>query len=318
MVRVLMLVALAMQLAAGVASAQNAFSSDVGVRTWVTSGYTKWNFTAPLIVGLPDVNPLSELRWRGTDMVMVEGHGDFVWRRLVLILSLGGGRSDAGVLIDDDFALSDRQARFSYTRSTVEGRSLYATGDVGYRAWEWHEPFSGTRGFIDVFVGYQYWEEEYEAFGFLGFFGVAPFPVISVAEPVSVKGITHKYTFHSVRVGARAAIPMGRGFGSRFTAVVYPYTRSEQTDIHHLRSDFAQDPSGRSRADGGFGFEAEGALTYEVWNGLSIEAGYRFRRIDSGSGTDTTFFSNGTSADFRVNEIVIERGGPFVGVRYRF
>ena len=315
MIRVLLCVAVVLHLSAGIVSAQNTFSSDVGVRTWVTSGYTKWNFT------VDDINPLSELRWRGTDMVMAEAHADLVWRRLVLITSLGGGRTDAGVMIDDDYLLSGRQARFSYTRSNVEGSSLYATGDVGYRVWEWHEPMSGTRGYVDTFVGYQYWGEEYEAFGALGFFHfppIPPFPVESTAIPASVKGITHRYTFHSVRIGARAALPLGLGFASRFNVAVLPFTRSEQTDIHHLRTDRGQDPTSRSRADGGFGFEVDAALTYEVWRGLAIEAGYRFRRIDSGSGEETAFFADGTNSRNTLNEIVIERGGPYFGLRYRF
>jgi hypothetical protein len=320
MIRALVCVVVALHLAGGVAFAQNAFSSDVGVRTWVTSGYTKWNFAVEVLPGL-EIDPLSELRWRGTDMIMTEAHADFVWRRLVLILTLGGGHSDAGVMIDDDFLLSGRQARFSYTRSNVEGSSLYATGDVGYRVWEWHEPFSGTRGFIDTFVGYQYWAEDYEAFGALGFQHFPPFagvPIVSVGIADSVKGITHTYRLHSLRVGARAAVPIGMGFAGRFGTTIFPYTRTEQTDVHHLRTGLAQDPSGRSRANGGFGFEVDGALTYEVWNGLSVEAGYRFRRIDSGGGTDTTFFSDGTTGTARLNEIVIERGGPYFGVRYRF
>ena len=315
MIRVLIFVALALHLGTGMALAQNTFSSDVGVRTWVTSGYTKWNFT------VDDINPLSELRWRGTDMVMVEGHGDFVWRRLVVIMSLGGGRSDEGVFIDEDFLLTNRQARFSVTRSIVETSSLYATGDIGYRAWQWHEPFSGSRGFIDIFVGYQYWGEEYEAFGIRGILHLPPIagvPVESQSEPNSTKVITHDYRFHSLRVGARATVPIGLGFSGRLGATIYPYTWTEQTDVHLLRTDFEQDPSVRARANGGFGFEAEGALAYEVWNRLSLEAGYRFRRIDSGGGTTTTFFSDGTTSRNRLNEIVIERGGPFFGVRYRF
>jgi hypothetical protein len=55
-----------------------------------------------------------------------------------------------------------------------------------------------------------------------------------------------------------------------------------------------------------------------VWKGLSVEAGYRFWRLDSGSGTETTFFSDGTTARNRLNEIIIERGGPYFGLQYRF
>jgi hypothetical protein len=301
-------------LSAGSAVAQSTVSTDVGVRAWATTGYTKWNFTA----GVPPVNPLSELRWRGTDTVIAEANVDVVWRTLVVMLSLGGGRPHDGAFIDDDYFLSDYQARFSHTRSIIDDSHVfYAIGDVGYRALQWHDAMSGTRGFVDVYVGYQYWEEHYEAFGITGTLDFFP-PVLPQSEPNTTKVITHKYRFHSLRLGARAAIPLGAGFAWRLSGTLLPYTRTELEDIHHLRTDFAQNPSGRSRADGGFGYQLDTALTYAVWKGLSVEAGYRFWRLDSGSGTETTFFSDGTTARDRLNEIIIERGGPYFGLQYRF
>ena len=305
---------LTVHLFAGIAAAQSTVSTDIGARTWVTSGYTKWNFTAA------GVNPLSELRWRGTDTVILEGQADVVWRRLVLMSSIGGGRPHDGAFIDDDYFLDKYQARFSHTRSEVDGSHLfYGIGDVGYRVLQWHDPMSGTRGFFDAFVGYQYREEQYEAFGITGTFGLLPvLPVVPQALPTSTKVITHKYSFHSLRVGARAVVPLGAGFAWRWNVAFLPYTRSELEDIHHLRDDFQKDPSGRSRADGGFGYQLDTALTYNVWRGLSVEAGYRFWGLDTGRGTDTTFFSDGTTSKSLLNEIIVERGGPYFGVQYRF
>jgi hypothetical protein len=304
---------LSVPLSAGSAVAQSTVSTDVGVRTWLTTGYTRWNFDAE------GVAPLSELRWRGTDAVVSEANVDLVWRSLVLMVSLGGGRVHDGAFIDDDFALSGHQFRFSYTRSAVEGHVFYGIGDIGYRFLQWHERMSGTRGFIDVFVGYQYWEEEYEAFGFKGFQGPPLLPVtVGVAVPDSIKGITHTYRFHSVRVGARAEIPLAVGLAWRVSAAFLPFTRAEQEDIHHLRPDFQQDPSARTRADGGFGYQVDAALTYQAWRGLIVEAGYRVWGIEAGKGTATTFFSDGTTSRNPVTDLIIERGGPYVGVRYRF
>lgn len=293
---------------AAVAAAQEPLSGEVGLRTWVTSGYTKWNFSAA------GVDPLSELRWRGTDTVVVEGNADVVWKRLVFMLSLGGGRPDDGVLIDDDFFASGHQARFSHTRSLVDGSSVfYVNGDVGYRAFQWPGPTADTRGFVDFFVGYQYWQEEYEAFGGNG----VAFNVIPIAISNGTKSITHEYSFSSARVGGRAHVPVWKGLALRGSVVLLPYTHTELEDTHHLRPELRQDPSSRSAADGGFGVQLDAGLTYTVWNGLSIDAGYRFWRIDAGSGTDTTFGVAGTSRN-RLGEIIIERGGPYLGVTFRY
>jgi opacity protein-like surface antigen len=317
LIHVVLLVALlALHVSADIATAQNTISTDVGARAWYTSGYTKWNFTA----GDPPVNPLSELRWRGTDTVIAEANVDLVWRTLVVMLRLGGGRPHDGAFLDDDFFSDNYRDRFSHTRSGIDDSHIfYAMGDVGYRALQWHDAMSGTRGFLDVFVGYQYQEEKYVAFGLTGTFGLLPFiPIEPQAVPTSTKVITHTYRFHSLRLGARAVVPLGGKFAFRLGGVLLPYTRTELEDIHHLRTDFAQDPSGRSRADGGFGYQVDAGLTYRVWKGLSVEAGYRVWRLDSGSGTETTFFSDGTTARDKLNEIIVERGGPYFGLQYRF
>jgi hypothetical protein len=293
---------------AGVAAAEDPVSGDVGLRTWVTSGYTKWSFSGA------GIDPLSELRWRGTDTVIVAGSADVVWKRLVFMLSLGGGRPDDGVLIDDDFLVSGRQARFSHTRSLVDGSSVfYVNGDVGYRAFQWQGPPAGTRGFVDFFVGYQYWNEEYEAFGLTG----GGRGLLTSTRSSGTKVFTDDFSFSSVRVGGRAFVPVWGDLALRGSVVLLPYTHTELKDTHHLRTDLRQNPSISSTADGGVGVQLDAGLSYDVWKGLSIEAGYQFWRIDSGSGTKTTFGVTGTTND-RLGEIIIERGGPYFAVRYRF
>jgi hypothetical protein len=309
----LLIAILIVHFSGGIATAQSEISSDVGVRTWITTGYTKWNFETPTI------DPLSELRWRGTDVVVSEGHLDLVWRRLVLQLRLGGGHVNDGAFIDDDFLRTGYQARISYTRSAVEGYVFYGIGDVGFRVLEWHEAMAGNRGFIDIFVGYQYWKEKYEAFGAKGFQlpPICPLAVCSVGISDSILGITHTYSLHSVRLGARADIPLGAGFALRVNGAIVPFTRMEQEDIHHVNRNFLKDPSNRTRAEGGFGYEIDAALAYQFWRGLSVEAGYRFWRIDAGEGTVTQFLSNGRTP-VTAGNVMIERGGPYVGVQYRF
>src|SRR2546426_11529004 len=80
-------------------------------RVWVTSGWSNWNFKSA------GVDPASDLRWRGVDAVVGEVAADLTWKRLVWMLSIGGTPLADGTLIDEDFARSDRQGRFSVTRS---------------------------------------------------------------------------------------------------------------------------------------------------------------------------------------------------------
>ncbi len=283
-------------------------SWSVGVRTWMTGGYTKWNFQGA------GISPLSELRWRGTDAVIVEGNADFVWKELVLMTSLGAGKVTDAVLIDDDFLLSDHQGRFSHTRSSVDDEGVFFfNADAGWRAGSWRSGKSEALGYVDVFLGYQYWTEEYVAFGAVG---GGP-GLLSASIPSSTKALTHDYTWHSLRVGARAQVPIVAGLSARATAVLLPYNHTELEDIHHLRTDLKQNPSFSSEADGGVGFQLDAGLSYQVWEGLSIEGGYQFWRIDSGHGDKFTHALTGTTKD-TLNQILVERGGPYLGLRYRF
>ncbi len=141
--------------------------------------------------------------------------------------------------------------------------------------------------------------------------------LLSAAIPSSTKVITHDYTWHSLRVGARAEVPIVVGLSMRAKAILLPYNHTDLQDTHHLRTDLRQNPSFSSDATGGFGVQLDAGLSYRVWKGLSIEGGYQFWRIDSGEGDKFTHALTGTTKD-KLNEIIIERGGPYLGLRYRF
>lgn len=275
-------------------------SFSVGTRAWWTSGYSEWSHS------FQGINPLSELRWRGVDALIPEVNADFAWKRLVLRAAAGWGKSENGVLIDEDFLLDDHNGRFSVTRSSVESEIFYANGDVGIRVFRWVST-DGRLGFFDFLGGYQYWREEYEAFGLTG----------SGTAPGSTNVLSEKFTWQSLRIGARYQIPFPKGFGFKAEAMFIPWSRFELEDIHRLRTDLRQDPSFRAKADGGFGFQVEGAISYTIWKGLSIEGGFRYTKMDSGDGDiDVRRVSGTQRVKFEGGKT--ERYGPFVGLQYRF
>ena len=169
-------------------------SVTVGGRTVFTSGFTKWSTGAQS--GGPNI--LSELTWRGVDAVVPEINAEVVWKRLVLLGAFGGGFIRDGVLNDDDFLGNDRQGRFSHTRSSVGGDGLfYGSVDLGFRAFSWTAT-GGLPGYVDAFAGFQYWQENYDAFGATGTFGISP----------STSVIREEFTWKSLRVGVRSQVPI--------------------------------------------------------------------------------------------------------------
>jgi hypothetical protein len=285
-------------------------------RVWVTSGWSNWNFTSA------GIDPASDLRWRGVDGVVGEVAADVVWKRFVWMLSVGGTKLDQGVLIDDEFSKSDRQGRFSFTRSPVdEGHIFYVNNDVGARVARWQAPLFGgpatpaAGGYVDAFVGYQYWREEYVAFGVQGSLFL-PGLTVNQAEPLSTKVLTHQYTRHSVRIGARAQVPLVGGLSLKALAAFSPWTHIDHDAEQHLQTDIK--PPTISRANGGFGAQVEAGLAYAVWGGLSAEAGFRYWYFDSGSGEVTTTSTTGAVSRDKLNEAITERYGPYVGLSWKF
>jgi hypothetical protein len=286
-------------------------------RVWVTSGWSNWNFKSA------GIDPLSDLRWRGVDGVVGELGADVVWKRLVWMLNVGGTKLSQGVLIDEDFAESDRQARFSLTRSPVdEGHIFYVSNDVGARVVRWREPLFGSPaaptagGYLDAFVGYQFWREEYTAFGVQGSLFLPSGVVINQAEPLSVKVLTHEYIRHSIRLGARTQVPLVGGLSLKALAAISPWTHTDHDATQYLRTDIKAPTI--SRANGGFGAQLEAGLSYAIWLGLSAEAGFRYWYFDSGSGDVTTTSITGAVSTDKLNEAITERYGPYFGLNWRF
>jgi hypothetical protein len=278
-------------------------SFTLGGKVAFTSGWTKWNTSAPS--GSPNI--LSELTWRGVDAVVPEVNGELVWRRLVVLGTFGGGLIRDGVLNDDDFVGNDRQGRISHTRSEVDGDGLFYGGlDLGYRILRW-SPTHALPGYLDLFAGFQYWREDYEAVGARG----------SVAISNSRTAIREEFTWKSARVGARAQVPFLPWLAGRATIAVVPWTEAQVEDVHPLRTDLRHDPSFRATADGGIGVQADAGLAALVRRGLAIEGGFRYWRIDSGTGSETARTVTGPITQ-GVNEIIVERYGPYVGLTYRF
>jgi hypothetical protein len=282
-----------------------AWSASLGTNLGISSGKSDWRHEAPV----PEFGVLSSrLRFEDVRAPIVGLDGDFVWRRLVVTAAGGWGAVYDGELIDEDFL---ENFTFSRTRSSVDdGRVAFASATVGYRLVDWRRlrRFPGQQVFVDVLVGYQWWHERYEAFG-----------IKDDGVPSSVRVLTHEWTWHSLRVGARLHTPLGRGFGLRASGFVLPWSSLVVEDVHHLREDLAQNPSIRTEATGGFGVQLEAAIAYRIWERLGLEAGYRYWQLRMNDG-DVVFrgADGGSSPALELKHAETHRQGLFVTISYWF
>jgi len=288
------------------------WSATVSTNAWWSFGTSKWEFD-PISVPIG-----SKLNWNHVDSPVVMVTGDLAWRYLVLSAGFGWGQILDGTLVDEDFVKTPQQGNFLFSRTSSDvpdSNILLFNADFGLRPVRYRDSY-GRLGFIDVLVGYQYWREEYEAFGDTPH--IDPFGLTGARIPSTVKAITHEWQWHSVRIGGRFDAPIWRNLNFRLSAFFLPWSSLEVRDTHHLRTDLAQNPSVKTTANGGFGYQLDGSLSYTFFYGLAVEAGFRYWRVDTHDGDVKFRFSDGTSARENLAEASTKRYGPYVGLTYRF
>lgn len=290
------------------------WSATVSTNAWWSFGGSKWEFD-PIGSGLFPIG--SKLNWKDIESPVVMVTGDLAWRYLVLSAGFGWGQVIDGTLVDEDFVKTP-QGNFLFSRTTSEvpdSHILLFNADVGLRPVRYRDSY-GRPGFIDFLVGYQYWREEYEAFGDAPH--IDPFGLTGARIPSNVKAITHEWQWHSVRIGGRTDAPIWRDLNLRLSAFFLPWSSLEVRDTHHLRPDLAQNPSVITTGKGGFGYQLDTSLTYTFFYGLAVEAGFRYWKVDMHDGDVKFRFSDGTTAGVNLAEASTKRYGPYVGLTYRF
>ena len=278
-------------------------SLQVGERTWISHGKSD-NSNADSD-GSPDV--LSELIYNDVDSVITEFNVNaLLYNRYIFNVDVGIGGISGGKLTDRDYLGDNRTEIFSVSDSTVDDDSMYyVNADIGYRL------FNKKKSSIDLLLGYQHWQEKY-----IGTEGRQQLGGTLGPFADQGRGISQKDTWDSLRVGVRAKIELFQKLSIKSRLMFVPWTHYESDDIHYLRSGLKKDPSFKTRADGGFGVMSDTTISYNIWKGLSVEAGYQIWDINSGSGTMTARPLNDDDSRTRFNEANTIRQGGIIGIYY--
>jgi hypothetical protein len=307
-------------------------SVEVGIAGWFTQGKTEWSHDASHLN--PDLgNPTSKLNYEdvGTNVIELGGKvrlkNRFFLRGNFGFAEIGGGR-----LTDDDF-LSAQGAtdngvggrgehRFSRTFSDIGGDDMwYVNADIGILA---HE-FRKNKGFVDLFVGFQYWREKQVANGVLQVECTtvsSPNPAFGCSPPgtSSLKGqtvITNTVHWTSLKVlggEIRYQVVPRVEVDAKLAFLV---TWLDNEDIHHRRTDLAQDPSFKMTGIG-IGTNADLSVRVMLIERLFLTGGYRLWWTRVTDGDWTIYGANGTMQSANLNEFESLRHGPAVGLTYQF
>jgi hypothetical protein len=255
---------------------------EIGLRYWLSTGETKHSHNAQGIA--PTLgNPTSVLLYENLDAHVLElfGRANFAdnW---FLKGNLGLGSVTTGSFRDEDFNAG--QVKFSDTTSSVpSGWIGYGTIDIGRNEWTLRQ----GRTTLGAFVGYSQWTESVDAYGatdHLGFIGG------NIDR--SVKVITNKVTWRSLRVGLAANLGLGERTQLSADFAFIPYAKARNEDSHHLRTNpssiFFLGPVPNIIIEGeGRGAQLDAELRHEIAPRTELGIGVRYWYIKATKGTRT-------------------------------
>lgn len=305
---------------------------DVGVTGWFSQGETVWSHNAS---GLdPNLgNPSSKLKYKDTGTNVTEISGRVQLKNKIFFRgAFGYGAVGGGRLTDDDFlsaqgaaaagsAVSGAQ-RFSRTFSDIGGDNLwYLSADLGATAYTFRE----NKGTLGVFAGFQYWRERLEATGVTQAECTtpnSPIPAYRCAPVGTVQFsnqtvITNTTTWFSGRLGGEIEYKLDpRVSIDAKVAMLFSYLNNE--DIHHLRTDLAQNPSFRMTGLG-IGTNSNVNLRVWIWDRLYLTGGYQvwWNRVLFADQWKL-YGADGSTATAPLTLFQTLRHGPTVGLTYIF
>jgi hypothetical protein len=237
------------------------FEAEFGTRMWLGFGNT-----AKDLYGVGGSPMVSRLTYGNLPTAAGEIFGKVTDNRFFVSGFAGLGVLDGGTLKDEDFP--PVTSPYSSTNSNQHDGSLsYATVDVGGYL------YSTPKGRLGAFVGYNYLNQQLNAFGCTQTGANAGICVPSISD--SVKVISQSNTWQSVRVGINGDMKLDDRWSINGDAAILPYVTLSGADTHWLR--IPGDFSGPIPEDGtGWGAQIQAMLDYKVNDQLSLGVGGRY------------------------------------------
>lgn len=184
---------------------------------------------------------------------------------------IGSGEIGQGELVDEDFPpVIDP---YSNTLSAQDGGDItHATVDIGYYFWQ------RPRYRFGAFVGYNVWNESYDAFGCTQ--RVAVSTICRPSVPADINVISQDNDWRSLRLGLATQMQIAKRF-SLVGDVAFLFTELDGEDRHHLREDREPTPE----VGDGEGVQLEMGLRYQVTDRFLLGAGGRYWSVESEAGS---------------------------------
>lgn len=221
-----------------------------------------------------------------------------------------------GEIRDDDFSANDRQGLFSRSNSSIGGNSLYGVHvQLGWRF------YNTERIAFAVTAGYLF---DYSAFRMTT-------PATQIVPPggLDLNGLNSMYNarWNTVTVGLEMQVPLRPlPLAFLFKSHFWPTVKYTGKGFWNLRAEdppccpgagFQQNPSFRHEADG-FGGDVDVSLLLRMTSHWHATVGYQRVLMSTRSGTDETFFNDGSHVTIPFNGADLRASAWYVSLGYRW
>jgi hypothetical protein len=269
------------------------------------------------------IDVLSELSWTELETLQVRGHLALHFSRAWLLSGYAGfGSTRVGEVRDSDYLSSGRQQEWSRSQSDaadslmvdVEAGIGYVFGANGYFGQGWRVvPSAGLALHVQdlkVIDGNQTVSQTFpDQHPDVGAPPVGPFAGLDSSYRAEWFG-----PWAGLEVGFAGANGLSAGLRAQYHFLTSFYAAADW----NLRSDFEHPISFEHEADGQ-GIALSGSLDYSPARRLwSLGVGFGWRKHWTEAGNDTVYFSDGTVARTRLNEVNWTSSEIDLRWRYRF
>ncbi len=267
----------------------------------------RWDIAGISPVSKTSVNVLSELKWQDLQIIQarLKGKG-YIAKPVYLKGSFGYGWIYSGSNQDSDFNGDNRALEFSRSNNNADSGTVWdLSAGIGYRS-DYLVTSNGS-GIMPV-IGYSYQRQNLRL--------TDGFQTIPLTGPFPGLNSSYEAAWHGPWVGADLALK--RDSISLLGSLEYHFVTSYNAYANwNLRTDLAHPRSFQHEANGS-GVVASAGVNYSMNDRLSVRGTFDIQRWKTNPGTDTTFFSDGTSSATRLNEVVWNSYDLMLGIKYVF
>jgi len=286
---------------------------DIGFGYFFSRSSSSWEISFPGLEG----RGRSVLEFNGMDSPVPYLFGEIKHPRYRLSFSFlyGAGDNAGGQGTDADYTGGDLDLR---SRFDIAGETTLWIADV-QRAFS----FFNNRLIVKPFLGWKHYEERLRLTN--GYWTMIR--GVESGKPIFGLNSTYDFSWDSLRVGLKSQWDFIKRPQSgldqvslKGTLALFPYTRYRGQGTWNLREDFRKDPSFSHEADsiGLTGLDGVLAIAYRPWKYFEVEAGGWISFFKVWDGSDTTYFSDQTTAVATLEEAKALRLGFFVQMIGRF